>query len=305
MDDKFYTFLKKIQHCHDIKGCAIDDTELQVFSKLYEAKQVDFYLNSETDLLGRKNIVRYVSLTPLGQDYINNYEKDRQSINKISFRVGDNSIIQLQQGTTNSNQTIMRQNEKLDAILKYLYQKRFDGKHYPIDNIINELNIELVGNEEASELGKRLADDGLVDSIPISMGRILVALNTHGVDYCEGTSYSFKDISLINNNYNLTIANSPNSNIVNQSENISIKQEFGNINEIVEKIIDEIQKDKSVNEEKAREILDCLSEIQDNLKNNKKPKFAIKSLIDIAGGISSIASWITVLGQFAGIIPTV
>jgi hypothetical protein len=37
--------------------------------------------------------------------------------------------------------------------------------------------------------------------------------------------------------------------------------------------------------------------------NNIKPKFAIKSLLDVAGGISSIASLSITLGQFAGIVP--
>jgi hypothetical protein len=194
----------------------------------------------------------------------------------------------------------MKQTEKLDAILKFLYQNRFNGKHYLVDCIMDELNIFYNGKEEAAELGKRLASDGFVDSNPISSGRILVTINTHGIDYCEGSSYSFKNISLISNNYNIN--NSPNSNIISQSENVSITQDFGNINKTVDKIIDIIQKDKTVEVKKINEILECLAEIQETINNNKKPKFAIKYLLNITKGISSIASWVKILGQFAGIV---
>lgn len=61
--------------------------------------------------------------------------------------------------------------------------------------------------------------------------------------------------------------------------------------------------DSNIDKVKAAEILECLNEIQDNLNNNKKPKFAIKALIDLAGDISSIARWVTTLGQATGIIP--
>jgi len=49
----------------------------------------------------------------------------------------------------------------------------------------------------------------------------------------------------------------------------------------------------------------CLGEIQAALRNCEKPKFAIKSLIEIASGISSIGDWVTTLRQFAGLIPII
>lgn len=196
----------------------------------------------------------------------------------------------------------MKQFEKLDLILKELYKYKNDGRCYSIGEICKDLNIPLDSVSEIGTLSNRLKTDGFIKAIPMC-GDSLAELTSYGIEYCEENSYSYTGHSIITNNYSISIVNSPNSNIVNQSSNVSITQNISEVNQAIEKIRETVKTDKTISDSKATEIIECLSEIQECLKNNKKPKFAIKSLIDIAGGISSIASWLTVLGQFAGLIP--
>lgn len=201
-----------------------------------------------------------------------------------------------------SKTPFMKQSEKLDLILKALYNWKNDGKYYSIGWICETHNIPLDSVLELNKLAHRLKDDGYINTM-FTHNDCKAELTTHGIEYCEEDSYSYSGHSIINNNYSISIVNSPNSNIVSQSPNVTITQNFSQAKEAVEKIRETVATDDSIDKEQASEILDCLNEIQENLQNNKKPKFAIKSLIDIAGGISSISSWITVLGQFAGVIP--
>lgn len=197
----------------------------------------------------------------------------------------------------------LSQSIKLDLILKCLYDKRFDGKFHSVETVLEKLKIPFRGCEEAHALAKRLEEDGFVDANPISLGQVLVSINTHGIDYCENSSYTDSKSSIVNTTYNFNITDSPNANIINQSSNICISQEYRKISNIVDEIRDQLLKENYSDKSKMEEIHACLNEIQQCVQRNVKPKFAIKSLIDIAGGISSIASWLTILGQFAGVIP--
>jgi hypothetical protein len=228
----------------------------------------------------------------------------RPELPPINFNVGNNSNIQFQQGTINSNQTNMIQSEKLDLILRELYKYKNDRKSYSIRDICKSHNIPIDSDVELNTIAHRLENDGLIKAY-YKYKDCIAQLTSHGIEYCEENSYTELGHSIITNNYSISIVNSPNSNIVNQSQNVSISQSISEVNDAIEKIRETINSDISINKEKVEDILECLIEIQENIKNNKKPKFAIKSLIDITGGISSIASWITVLGQFAGIIPPI
>lgn len=206
--------------------------------------------------------------------------------------------------TTNneSKAPFMKQSEKLDLILRDLYKYKNDGKNYSIGNICQTLNIPIDSDLELNKLAHRLKKDGYINAL-FTHNDCLAELTSYGIEYCEGDSYSYSGHSIITNNYSISITNSPNSNIVSQSTSVIITQNISQASQAVEKIIEAIAVDDSIDKQKASEILECLTEIQSSLINNQKPKFAIKSLIDMAGGISSISSWITILGQFAGIIP--
>ena len=201
-----------------------------------------------------------------------------------------------------NNSRFMKQSEKLDLILRELYKYKNDGKYYSIGWICQTLNIPLDSSLELNKIGHRLKDDGFINTL-FSHNDCSAELTSYGIEYCEENSYTYSGHSIITNNYSISIVNSPNSNIVNESSNVTIIQNISEASQAVEKIRETIALDNNIDKDKAAEILECLNEIQDNLKKNQKPKFAIKSLIDIAGGISSISSWVTTLGQFAGIIP--
>ena len=196
----------------------------------------------------------------------------------------------------------MKQSEKLYLILRELYKYKNDGKYYSIGWICQSLNIPLDSLLELNKLAHRLKDDVFINPL-FTHNDCSAELTSYGIEYCEENSYTYSGHSIITNNYSISIVNSPNSNIVNQSSNVTITQNITEASQAVEKIRETVALDKTIDKEKAAEILECLNEIQDNLKNNQKPKFAIKSLIDLAGGISSISSWVTTLGQFAGIVP--
>ncbi len=199
--------------------------------------------------------------------------------------------------------TNMKQSTKLDLILKELYKYKNDGYLYSIASICDELNIPLDSLMEVRSLATRLRDAGLING-QFKLHDFSAQLTSHGIDYCEEDSYTYSGHSIVNNNYNnISITNSPNTNIVNNSSNVEISSSINEVSESIERIFEVLVTDNTIDESKLTEISECLKEIQESLKNNQKPKFAIKSLIEIASGISSIGSWITVLGQFAGIFP--
>ncbi|MHA8061420.1 hypothetical protein PQG22_09105 [Aquirufa beregesia] len=233
-----------------------------------------------------------LSVTRLGQEYLITIEDE-----PLIFSTNNNMII-----SPNCNSKFMKQSEKLDLILRELYNYKNDGRYYSIGWICETLNIPVDSIYELSNLTRRLNDDGYINP-SFSYDEYSAQLNSYGIEYCEENSYTYSGHSIITNNYSISIVNSPNSNIVNQSSNISISQTINDASQTVEKIRDLVALDTTIDKKKATEILDCLNEIQDNLNNNRIPKFAIKSLIELASDISTISSWVMLLGQYSGIIP--
>jgi len=156
---------------------------------------------------------------------------------------------------------IMKQSEKLDLILRELYKYKNDGRHHSIGLICKALNILLDSDLEMGNLASRLKTDGLINAT-ITIGDSLAELTSSGIEYCEENSYSYSGQSIITNNYNISVVNSPNSNIVSQSSNVSITQSINEVNQTIEKIRETIASDSTIEMYKADEILECLNEIQ-------------------------------------------
>lgn len=197
--------------------------------------------------------------------------------------------------------SMIKQSEKLDIILRSLYDLRFDGKYYSLKEILTNNNVNS-SVDEVFALGKKLEADGHINFLG-SHNDVFGSITTEGIEYVEDDSYSVTGSPITNNHYNISIVNSPNANYVNRSSNVSISQSFNGVDEVIKNIRETIQKESGIDREIIENVLECLGEIEHTVKNGGKPKYAVKSLLDIAGGISSVASWITVLGQFAGIIP--
>lgn len=191
----------------------------------------------------------------------------------------------------------MKQSEKLDLILKFLYEKKFDGFYYDLPGILLDHGIK-VNFDEGFALGKRLETDGLVKAIGTKDG-MSVTLTTHGVDYIESDSYTFRGHSIITNHYNISVTDSTNTSIIQNSSNTTINQSATQINDIVDRIIAKLETEK-INEDRLKEIKECLYEIKSATENGMKPKFAFRSLLAMTSEFSSIASLVLSLGQMIG-----
>lgn len=191
----------------------------------------------------------------------------------------------------------MKQVEKLDIILKELYKYRFNGKYYEIGSLLDELKIDVEPHTELRMLFKRLQDDGYIKLISFGH-RTSACLTSYGIEYCEENSYTYIGRSIITNNYNLTIKNSPNANIVSNSSNVNIQiTNYGEIKTKIETLKYVVSNSKEIDSAKKIEILDCVDEIETTIDAGKKPKFSFASLTHIAGSISEIGLLVVELGR--------
>ncbi len=190
----------------------------------------------------------------------------------------------------------MKHTEKLDLILRELYKYKFDGNNYSLKEICEEGTIQINPLNEVRIIAKRLERDGFINA-DFTFDDCFVEINSYGVEYCEGDSYTYKNESLITNNYNLSISNSPNANIVSSSNNINIT--ISNISEIKDKINEIRNVINSLEEENEIEsdLKDCLIEIETIIESNRKPKITFSKLIELGADFSSISGLILELGK--------
>ena len=194
----------------------------------------------------------------------------------------------------------MKQSEKLDAILKYLYDRRDDRREFNIADILSECNIE-TNHTEINRLAFTLKESKYIDLNQLSSTLMKARITSKGIAYCEEDSYSRKGQSVINN---ISIVNSSQASIVVNSSQVEINQTTqNNAKKIIHQIRDTVSTDQSLALEKQKEILECLTEIEAGIENNKVPKFAIKSLLGIGSDVASISSLLISLSQlFGGIV---
>ncbi len=114
----------------------------------------------------------------------------------------------------------MKQSEKLDLILRHIYNFRFDKKFHAVPNVCKAIGVPVEVPVETNMLAKRLKDNGYVRTVEYG-DRIDIKITSEGIDYCEHDSYSFKGHSIVTNNYNIT--GSPNANIITDSNGVNIK----------------------------------------------------------------------------------
>lgn len=191
----------------------------------------------------------------------------------------------------------MKQKEKLDLILKGLYEERNKISQSSIRELCQKYNIQIESFQEFERLTRRLIDDGLIEAMRM-MDDCRARINSYGIEYCEENSYSYEGSSLIMNNYSYNLSNCQNTAIVNNSKNVEIDQNFNIINQTIEEIREIVTKDNLIDPNLSSQILDCLNEIQELLKHNYKPKYSIRELINLGAGIASISSLIITLSEF-------
>lgn len=182
----------------------------------------------------------------------------------------------------------MKQFEKLDLILKKLYELRHERNNLALDAIMQDLNI-YESEEERRRLAERLESDGLANVY--KTGAIVI---THpGIKYCEENSYSQPGKSLTSFNFNIS-GDISGSNIMMTAGNIShVKQSIKQKNEsseIIRKIKEIALANNEIEKEQKDDILECANDMEDKI-NAGKPisKYQLKSLLDISAGFAQLA----------------
>jgi hypothetical protein len=175
--------------------------------------------------------------------------------------------------------------------------RKYDGKHYNVYTILTEQGIE-TNRDEVFALGKQLVEKGLVTRLE-NKSSMDIYINGKGVSFVDKDSYSDPGISLANNS-GISISGSTNTNIIQNSSNVSISQSADAVNKIIEKILEQLQ-NETVEAERLQDIKDCLVEIRESVAHNIKPKFAFRESIKMTSNFSSIGSFVLFLGQTIGL----
>ncbi len=98
----------------------------------------------------------------------------------------------------------MKQVEKLDLLLKMLYECRYEG-YYPLSEICSQHALPIETDSELRKFAKRLQNDGLIDTL-YANEECFAQLTTDGSVYCQNDSYTFRGRSLLANDYGFSNA---------------------------------------------------------------------------------------------------
>jgi len=193
----------------------------------------------------------------------------------------------------------MKQTEKLDQILRWLYDHRHEPGYWEVEEICKELGMQYSYNEPGM-FGKRLEDDGLVNRLGTLSGAS-IEINTYGIDYVEHDSYSKRGVAIAETHYHYNVQNSTNTAFVQHASNVSINQDNTNqIRELLDAILAAVRSE-NVSTQKLQEIEESLEEIKSASMAGVAPKFAYRALLSAAADISSVGQLVVSLGQCFGL----
>lgn len=194
----------------------------------------------------------------------------------------------------------MKQSEKLDLILKALYES--PHKRGEIHELLGTYNIEVSGTD-ARIMGEKLHKEGLIEFIGTIGGKNgqggFAILTGDGVAYVEEDSYSQKGQAIIYNNYN--ISHSPNTSFVSNSSQVTVNQNIGDIDHKISEIAEKIRLENTITDQEKEEFLDCLKEVAQGIADKRKPKWAFNSLMSLSANVASVAQLVIQLGQLSGL----
>ncbi|KKO89690.1 hypothetical protein AAW12_18995 [Sphingobacterium sp. Ag1] len=194
----------------------------------------------------------------------------------------------------------MKQSEKLDLILKTLYNSRSNEEYSDLTETIDKSGITTVGEIENDTLISRLITDKLVEGNLFEEGGGFIKITSRGIDYVEEDSYSLKGSPITNNNYyNTNISNSSGGvSVVNSSNNVHVNiSNIGDIRNKIEDLVKAIQVSSIIAEEQKTEMIECIDEIRTSLDRNKKPKYAFDALLAMANNFAGISTLAIEVGK--------
>ena len=195
-----------------------------------------------------------------------------------------------------TDKTLMKQKEKLDLLLKQLYNHKADHQYADVYDIFALMKDE-VSETEAELMVQRLEDLNLIEKIFTKDG-LSAKITSKGIEYCEEDSFAQNGSPIVNNHYNLNIKNSPNSNIINQSSNVKIGSDIEQIDSLLNDILEKIISDQGLAESRKNDIKKCVEEIKNNLKEDKVPEFGLKTLLSLLSDVSSVSGLAINLAQY-------
>lgn len=196
----------------------------------------------------------------------------------------------------------MKQSEKLDIILKELYEKRDERKPVLINELVKSAGLE-VSQQELIRLCRKLKEDHYIALQEVSNTRMMGRITAEGISYCEEDSYSQKGQSVLNVTHNYTITGSPQANIVINSSQVTINQsQEQDASGIIEEIRQVMERDGAIDFALKEEIAECLDEIKLSIDAGKQPKFSMRQLLTMGSEIASIGGLVVNLAQVLGIM---
>ncbi len=177
--------------------------------------------------------------------------------------IGLHKYRQQKERNGNSNRA-MKQSEKLDLILKGLYEFKHDGKYYSLTWILQNNGVE-VNFDEVFSLGKKLEGDGMVQFLgkhDDAMGSI----TTVGIEYVEEDSYSYSGHSITTNNYNISIQGHGNvfsmrniqDNIIKNNATLN-NEGLNDIAKAFEKLAEAVKDSVVISQEQQQEYLEHIN----------------------------------------------
>lgn len=182
----------------------------------------------------------------------------------------------------------MKQKEKLDKILFYLYKHKFNGSSYDVAGILEENKIDFDINEPRA-IAKRLESEGLVKAL-FSFDGTYVELTSSGVEYCENDSFSSRGKSVVNI---FSISNSPNSVIISGDRNTVNYSNEVEIRKHLEELQKEVGNNKQLTVTMMEEIGECLDEINDKVERKRRiPKLLLAGLLSSTADIGTLYPYV-------------
>lgn len=192
----------------------------------------------------------------------------------------------------------MKESEKRDLILKQLYEKKHDNFSM-LKGIMEYLHI-YESEEELNRIANRLDKDNYADIKRISHG-VMIKISSLGIDYCEQDSYSHPGHPVINLNFS-GVFNAANmimgANNSNNHQSVTITSEAESL---IKKIQESIQQSTEIDEESKGALMECIGDIDDKVKDNKKiSKYQWSALLNNTAGLTQVSSFAIQLAQIFG-----
>ncbi len=192
--------------------------------------------------------------------------------------------------------------EKLDMILRYLYDRRNEDKEYEIREILQDLEIH-TSVKEAFRLANRLAEVGVADITRMQAGHFL-QISSPGIEYCQKRSFTQPNRSIISmqnfsgNFFNSQLMTAGDS-VNNSSQQMGANDEVANLIQRIREVLRQ-----EAEEEQRQDLEEYLQDVEKKVHNREKvPKLQWNALLQNSANLASTGTLMLELAQLLGFVP--